>query len=119
MKRRSEDSPHDAAPPRHAGECASPAPGHGYLGDKGALLTRLRRIEGQARGLHRMVSDEMYCIDILTQVSAMKSALESVALTLMSDHLNHCVVRAAQAGGAEADEKMAEAITAITRLVKS
>lgn len=103
----------------HNADCSADAPRHGYLGDKEALLTRLRRIEGQARGLHRMVSDESYCIDILTQVSAMKSALESVALSLLTDHLNHCVVRAAQAGGEEADEKMAEAIAAITRLIKS
>jgi DNA-binding FrmR family transcriptional regulator len=75
----------------------------GYLTNKDAYLNRLRRIEGQARGLQKMVEDEKYCIDILTQVSAMTSALQSVALGLLDEHLNHCVVQAAAAGGDEAD----------------
>ncbi|ADB74408.1 metal-sensitive transcriptional regulator [Geodermatophilus obscurus] len=72
---------------------------HGYIHRKDDYLKRLRRIEGQARGLQRMVEDEKYCIDILTQVSAMTKALQSVALGLVEEHLSHCVVQAAQAGG--------------------
>ena len=82
-------------------------------------LTRLRRIEGQARGLQRMVEQEKYCIDILTQVSAMTKALESVSLSLLDEHLSHCVVEAAAKGGPEADEKIKEASDAIARLVRS
>jgi DNA-binding FrmR family transcriptional regulator len=91
----------------------------GYLTNKDAYLNRLRRIEGQARGLQKMVEDEKYCIDILTQVSAMTSALQSVALGLLDEHLNHCVVQAAAAGGDEADRKIKEASEAIARLVRS
>ena len=91
----------------------------GYLTNKDAYLNRLRRIEGQARGLQKMVEDEKYCIDILTQVSAMTSALQSVALGLLDEHLNHCVVQAAAAGGNEADSKLKEASEAIARLVRS
>ena len=79
----------------------------------------MRRIEGQARGLQKMVEDEKYCIDILTQVSAMTKALQSVALGLLDEHLSHCVVQAAVAGGPEADEKIREASEAIARLVRS
>ncbi len=92
---------------------------HGYIHRKDDYLKRLRRIEGQARGLQRMVEDEKYCIDILTQVSAMTSALQSVALGLLDEHLSHCVVDAARAGGPEADAKIAEASAAIARLVKA
>jgi CsoR family transcriptional regulator, copper-sensing transcriptional repressor len=92
---------------------------HGYIHRKEDYLKRLRRIEGQARGLQRMVEDEKYCIDILTQVSAMTSALQSVAIGLLDEHLHHCVVDAARAGGPEADAKIAEASAAIARLVKS
>jgi DNA-binding FrmR family transcriptional regulator len=92
---------------------------HGYIHRKDEYLTRLRRIEGQARGLQRMVEDEKYCIDILTQVSAMTKALQSVALGLLEEHLSHCVVAAAAAGGPEADEKVREASEAIARLVRS
>jgi DNA-binding FrmR family transcriptional regulator len=94
---------------------------HGYLvhEDKAAVLKRLRRVEGQVRGLQRMVEEEKYCIDILTQVSAATKALESVALTLLDDHLAHCVVDAAREGGVEADEKVREASAAIARLVRS
>ena len=96
------------------------APAHyGYISKKSDYLTRLRRIEGQARGLQRMVEDEKYCIDILTQVSAMTKALQSVALGLLEEHLSHCVVSAAQDGGPEADEKVREAADAIARLVRS
>jgi DNA-binding FrmR family transcriptional regulator len=92
---------------------------HGYIHEKDAYLKRLRRIEGQARGLQRMVEEEQYCIDILTQVSAMTKALQSVALGLLDEHMNHCVVDAAKAGGHEADLKMKEASDAIARLVRS
>ena len=92
---------------------------HGYISNKDDYLKRLRRIEGQARGLQRMVEDEKYCIDILTQVSAMTKALQSVALGLVEEHLSHCVVQAAQTGGREADEKVREAAEAIARLVRS
>ena len=96
----------------------TPAP-HGYIHAKEDYLKRLRRIEGQARGLQRMVDEEQYCIDILTQVSAMTKALQSVALGLLEEHLGHCVVAAAQAGGPEADAKVQEASQAIARLVRS
>jgi DNA-binding FrmR family transcriptional regulator len=92
---------------------------HGYLHRKDDHLKRLRRIEGQARGLQRMVDEEQYCIDILTQVSAMTSALHSFSLALLEEHMNHCVVDAARAGDAEAQEKVTEAVAAIRRLVKS
>ena len=92
---------------------------HGYSQDKDDYLTRLRRIEGQVRGLQRMVEDDKYCIDILTQVSAVTSALQSVALGLLEDHLGHCVAQATQEGGDVAEEKVREASQAIARLVKS
>ncbi len=97
---------------------AAPAP-YGYIHCKQDYLKRLRRIEGQARGLQRMVEEESYCIDILTQVSAMTKALQSVALGLVEEHLSHCVVDAARAGGPEADQKVREAADAIARLVRS
>ncbi len=92
---------------------------YGYIHDKENYLRRLRRIEGQARGLQRMVEEETYCIDILTQVSAMPKALQSVALRLLDEHLSHCLVDAAASGGAAADAKVAEASEAIARLVRS
>jgi DNA-binding FrmR family transcriptional regulator len=99
--------------------CTTAGHQHGYLHDKDAFRTRLRRIEGQVRGLQRMVEEEQYCIDILTQVSATTKALQSVALGLLDEHLKHCVVDAAREGGAEADAKVAEASAAIARLVRS
>ena len=93
--------------------------GHGYLGNKEDYGKRLRRIEGQVRGLQRMVDDEKYCIDILTQISAVNAALHSVAVGLLGEHLSHCVADAARRGGPEADEKVAEAVAAVSRLVKS
>lgn len=92
---------------------------HGYISEKDRYLTRLKRIEGQTRGIHRMIDEDTYCIDILTQVSAVTSALENVALALLDDHLKHCVLDAAKTGGPEAEEKINEASEAITRLVKS
>ena len=91
----------------------------GYMHRQEDYLKRLRRIEGQSRGLQRMVEQEKYCIDILTQVSAMTKALESVSLSLLDEHLSHCVVEAAAKGGPEADEKIKEASDAIARLVRS
>ena len=82
-------------------------------------LARLRRIEGQIRGLQRMVESDTYCIDVLTQVSAATKALEAVALGLLEEHLRHCVAQAAADGGPVADEKLAEASAAIARLVRS
>jgi DNA-binding FrmR family transcriptional regulator len=91
----------------------------GYTDDKDAVLKRLRRIEGQVRGLQRMVDEDTYCIDILTQVSAVTKALEAVALELLDGHLGHCVRQAIADGGVEADAKLAEATAAIARLVRS
>lgn len=109
MKRATTAGPTDTGASQH----------HGYIHSKDEYLRRLRRIEGQARGLQRMVDNEEYCIDILTQVSAMTKALQSVALGLLDEHLSHCVVDAAVAGGTEADVKIQEASEAIARLVKS
>jgi len=92
---------------------------HGYIHRKDDYLKRLRRIEGQARGLQKMVEEDKYCIDILTQVSAITKALQSVALGLLDEHLNHCVVDAAAVGGREAEVKLREASEAIARLVRS
>ena len=92
---------------------------HGYTADKERYLQRLRRIEGQVRGLQRMVDEDVYCIDILTQVSAVTRALQAVALGLLEDHLGHCVTEAVEQGGPEARHKVREAAEAISRLVKS
>ena len=92
---------------------------YGYTPGKDEYLKRLRRIEGQVRGLQKMVEDDKYCIDILTQVSAATRALQSVALGLLEDHLGHCVAHAAAEGGEVADAKVREAADAIARLVKS
>ncbi|WP_406283978.1 metal-sensitive transcriptional regulator [Embleya sp. NBC_00896] len=92
---------------------------HGYSGRKDEHLKRLRRVEGQVRGLQRMVSEDEYCIDILTQVSAATKALQSFALSLLEEHLGHCVANAVEKGGPEADEKVKEASQAIARLVRS
>jgi DNA-binding FrmR family transcriptional regulator len=91
---------------------------YGYSPDKENYLKRLRRIEGQIRGLQKMVEDDKYCIDILTQVSAATKALQAVALGLMEDHLSHCVAEAVAQGGPVADEKVREASEAIARMVR-
>src|SRR3954452_21394145 len=91
----------------------------GYHDQKSAYLARLRRIEGQVRGLQRMVDEGTYCIDILTQVSAVNKAVQSVAVRLVEDPLGHCVRDAVAAGGASADEKVAEASAAIARLLRT
>jgi DNA-binding FrmR family transcriptional regulator len=92
---------------------------HGYTSDKDAYQKRLRRIEGQVRGVQRLVDEDAYCIDVLTQISAVTRALQGVALGLMEDHLRHCVVDAVAAGGDEAEEKLEEAAEVIRRLVRS
>lgn len=93
--------------------------GHGYSAEKENYAKRLRRIEGQVRGVAKMIDDDKYCIDILTQISAVNSALQSVALGLLDQHLGHCVSDAVAAGGSDADAKLAEASAAIARLVRS
>lgn len=91
----------------------------GYSANKDNYSKRLRRIEGQVRGIAKMIDEDKYCIDVLTQISAVNSALQSVALGLLDEHLNHCVSHAVEAGGEEADKKLAEASAAIARLVRS
>jgi DNA-binding FrmR family transcriptional regulator len=98
---------------------AEEVPMVGYSEDKVALLKRLRRVEGQVRGLERMVENDEYCIDVLTQISAATKALEAVALSLLEDHLHHCVHEAIAAGGPQANEKITEAAAAVRRLVRS
>jgi DNA-binding FrmR family transcriptional regulator len=92
---------------------------NGYTQDKDAYLKRMRRIEGQVRGIAKMIENDQYCIDVLTQVSAATKALEAVALGLLEEHLRHCVAQAAADGGDVADAKLAEASAAIARLVRS
>jgi DNA-binding FrmR family transcriptional regulator len=92
---------------------------NGYGDHKDDLMARLRRAEGQVRGIARMVEEDKYCIDILTQVSAATKALETVALSLLADHLSHCVAEASAEGGVVAQEKIREANDAIARLVRS
>jgi DNA-binding FrmR family transcriptional regulator len=91
----------------------------GYTQDKDAYLRRLRRIEGQVRGLQRMVEEDTYCVDVLTQISAATRALQAVALGLLEDHLGHCVTEAIEQGGPDAQDKVKEAAEAISRLVRS
>jgi CsoR family transcriptional regulator, copper-sensing transcriptional repressor len=91
----------------------------GYVGNKDDYLRRLRRVEGQVRGLQRMIERDEYCIDVLTQVSAATKALQSVALGLLDEHLGHCVAEAIAEGGETADAKVREASDAIARLVRS
>ena len=92
---------------------------HGYTADKDAYLKRLRRVEGQIRGLQRMVEDDEYCIDVLTQIAAATKALQAVSLGLLDEHLKHCVAQAAAEGGPVAEAKIQEASQAIARLVRS
>ena len=91
----------------------------GYTQDKDAYTKRLRRIEGQVRGLQRMIDEDTYCIDVLTQISAVTRALQAVALGLLEDHLGHCVTEAVEQGGPDAQAKIAEAAQAVSRLVRS
>ncbi|WP_104168864.1 metal-sensitive transcriptional regulator [Arthrobacter sp. SX1312] len=92
---------------------------HGYITDKERYLARLKRIEGQARGVARMVDEEQYCIDILTQISALTAALRGVALGLLDDHMKHCVLDAAQLDSRAAEAKMQEASEAIGRFMRA
>jgi DNA-binding FrmR family transcriptional regulator len=91
----------------------------GYVQNQDDLLKRLRRVEGQVRGLQRMVESQTYCIDVVTQVAAATKALQAVALALLEDHLSHCVADAARQGGEVGDAKLKEASEAIARLVRS
>ncbi|QEU93426.1 transcriptional regulator [Streptomyces kanamyceticus] len=112
----------DTAVPTAETPEASSEPGHavhGYHKQKDEHLKRLRRIEGQIRGLQRMVEEDVYCIDILTQVSASTKALQSFALQLLEEHLRHCVADAAVKGGAEIDAKVEEATKAIARMMRT
>lgn len=102
-----------------ADQPGAPQPPHGYDADKAAYLKRLRRIEGQIRGVERMVDTDVYCIDVLTQISAATKALQAVAVGLLEDHLEHCVVDAARSSPEEGRAKVAEASAAIARLVRS
>lgn len=92
---------------------------HGYTSDIPAYVRRLNRIEGQVRGVSKMIQDDKYCIDVLTQISAINKALHSVGLQLLEQHMHHCVVAAAGESDAAAQEKIAEATAAIDRLMKS
>ena len=91
----------------------------GYVADKRALDRRLSRIEGQVRGLRRMVADEAYCVDVLTQVGAVTSALDKVALSLLADHTSHCVRDALDRGGPNADRKVDELVAAVERFART
>ena len=91
----------------------------GYELDKDDMIARLRRIEGQVRGVQQMVESDRYCIDVITQVSAITRALQKVAMGLLDDHLRHCVADAVTAGGREADQKLDEATAAVERLLRS
>ena len=91
---------------------------HGYSMDKGDYLRRLKRIEGQVRGLQRLVDEDTYCIDVLTQVAATTKALQGVAVSLLDEHVRHCVVHASEQG-ADVDARVTEAITAVQRLMRT
>ena len=99
---------------------ASGAPARGYVADKDALAKRLHRIEGQVRGIERMIEEDRYCIDVITQISAVTTALESVAFTILDDHVQHCVAHALASGDpAEAEEKSAELLRAVHRFSRT
>lgn len=102
-----------------APEAGHAEPQHGYSPNKDNYAKRLRRVEGQVRGIAKMIDEDKYCIDVLTQISAVNSALQSVALALLDEHLGHCVSHAVAVGGGEAEQKLAEASAAIARLVRS
>jgi len=103
----------------HADATAPDTPTRGYTLDKDAYIKRLRRIEGQVRGLQRMIDEDTYCIEILTQVSAVTKALQSVAVGLLDQHVRHCVANAATDDPQHADDMIGEATKAIERLLKS
>ncbi len=108
----------DEAPGATAQPTAAARP-PGYADTKDAQLKRLRRVEGQVRGIARMVEQDQYCIDVLTQVAAATKALQAVALSLLDEHIAHCVADAVTEGGPERDLKLKEASEAIARLVRS
>jgi DNA-binding FrmR family transcriptional regulator len=99
----------------------SDAPDHvpGYVSDKEAIRRRLARVEGQVRGVRSMVEREEYCVEVLTQIAAATKALDGVALRLLADHTDHCVRDALSRGGAEADEKVAELVSAVERFART
>ncbi|WP_349826715.1 metal-sensitive transcriptional regulator [Brevibacterium litoralis] len=110
------ETPHtDHTPPSDA----TPQPPHGYSHDKAAYRARMKRIEGQVRGVARMIDEDTYCIDVLTQISAASAALHSVAVALLDEHMKHCVVTAANESPEAAAAKIDEATKAITRLIRS
>ncbi len=113
------ETPQQGDPAPSGAPPGPPSGPHGYSAQREAHIKRLRRIEGQVRGLQRMVEEDVYCIDILTQVSASTKALQSFALSLLEEHLRHCVAAAVADGGPEADDKVAEATAAIARLLRS
>lgn len=92
---------------------------HGYVADKEALLKRLARIEGQVRGLRRMIDEEEYCVDVITQIGAVTKALDQVSLKLLADHTNHCVRGAAAKGGKQAEAKVEELLAAVQRFART
>lgn len=102
------------------GQAVGERTAHGYIkeGDKEKLLGRLKRIEGQVRGVHRMVDEEKYCIDVLTQIASAVSALEKVGLLLLNDHVEHCVRESMARGGDDADEKIEELTAAVERFLR-
>jgi CsoR family transcriptional regulator, copper-sensing transcriptional repressor len=92
---------------------------HGYAADRDEHLRRLRRIEGQVRGLQKMVEEDRYCIDVLTQVASVTKALQGVAMRLLDEHLRHCVAEAVRSDGNDGDAKLAEAMVAVERLLRA
>jgi len=93
---------------------------HGYVGDKEALVRRLHRIEGQVRGVERMIEEDRYCIDVLTQIAAVSTALDSLAFRILDDHVNHCVAGALASGDpAQAEEKSKELLEAVHRFSRT
>ena len=110
---------HHETPAQGADNTPHAALSHGYLSSKDDYLKRLRRIEGQVRGLQRMIDEDVYCIDVLTQISAVNSALRSVAVGLLDQHLRHCVQGAASEDPDKAGELVAEATRAIERLIRA
>ncbi|MDK8546635.1 metal-sensitive transcriptional regulator [Corynebacterium pseudodiphtheriticum] len=107
-------------PPEHTDDpCPCTHHEHGYSADKSRYLSRLRRIEGQTRGIQRMIDEDRYCIDIITQISAITSALENISLDLLNDHIHSCVADAATQSGPQAEATLDEAMKAIRKIVKS
>ncbi|MDK4235308.1 metal-sensitive transcriptional regulator [Corynebacterium propinquum] len=114
------DTQNAQQPPEHADDpCPCTHHEHGYSADKSRYLSRLRRIEGQTRGIQRMIDEDQYCIDIITQISAITSALENISLDLLNDHIHSCVADAATQSGPQAEATLDEAMKAIRKIVKS